>query len=131
LFALLVAGTLALRRNPSQARRRSALAIAAVAGLHAAALILARGPLHDRDFTFALLAPSRAAELAGRLARVARALAATWTPAGLVGFACLAGIFLLTRRTRVDFLLLPLAAQAAIYLGACALSAYDPAWQLR
>jgi hypothetical protein len=131
VFALLVAGTLALRRSASRDRRRSALAIAAVAGLHAAAMILARGTLHDRDFTFAVLAPSHAAELVGRLGRVASALAATWTPAGWLGFACLAGIFLLTRRAREDFLLLPLAAQASIYLGACALSAYDPAWQLR
>jgi len=130
-FALLVAGTLAPRRGASRSSRRAALAIAAVTALHGGALLFARGALHDRDFTFAALAPSRAGELVGRLGRVARALVTTGTPAELFALACLAGIFLLTRRTREDFLLIALAAQVGIYLGACALSAYDPAWQLR
>lgn len=130
-FAALLAGTLALRRPPSRSSRRSALAIVAVAAIHFAALMLARGNLHDRDFTAAFLSPARAAELAGRLGHVLTALAASWTPAAILGLAGLAGIFLLTRRAREDFLLLPLAFQLSLYLGACALSVWDPVWQLR
>jgi uncharacterized membrane protein YozB (DUF420 family) len=130
-FALLVAGTLVVRRGSDRPARRTALAIAAVALLHFVVLRLARGDLHDRDFTFGVLSPGRASELFGRLARVARALAGAWTPVGILGLACLAVVLLATRRTREDFLLLPLALQLSIYLGACALSSWDPVWQLR
>jgi len=130
-FTLLVAGTLVASRGSARPSRRTALAIAAVTVLHFVALRLARGDLHDRDFTFAVLSPSRATELLGRLGRLGRAFAGASTPAGILGLACLAAVLLATRRAREDFLLVPLGLQLSIYLGACALSSWDPVWQLR
>jgi len=131
LFALFVAAALALRRGRSPSARRAALAAGIAAAAHFGFLRLARGELHDRDFTLAMLAPSNAPELFARLGRLSRALAGAWGPVELLGLACLAGILLATRRAPEDFLLPPLAGQLLAYLGACALSAWDPVWQLR
>jgi hypothetical protein len=131
VFALLVAAALVVRGGSARPARRTATAIAGVAVLHFISLRLARGDLHDRDFTFRVLSPAHASELIGRLARLARALAGAWTPVGIIGLACVAAVLITTRRSREDFLLLPLFVQLSIYLGACALSAWDPVWQLR
>jgi hypothetical protein len=131
VFALLLAGTLVVRRRSARPSRRTAFAIAAVTVPHYMVLRVARGDLHDRDFTLAVLASSRAGELVGRVGRLARAFAGAWTAVEILGLVCLAGVLLATRRAREDFLLLPLAVQLSIYLGACALSSWDPVWQLR
>ena len=131
VFALLVAGTLAARRGSGRPSRRAALTMAAATVLHFAVLRLARGDLHDRDFTLGVLSPSRATELLLRVGRLARALAGAWTPVEVLGLACLAAVLLATRRAREDFLLVPLAVQLSIYLGACVLSTWDPVWQFR
>ena len=129
IFSLLLAAALVLRRGRPPSARRAALAIAIAAVGHFALLRLARGELHDRDFTWSIL--SNAPELFARLGRLARALAGAWGPGELLGLAALVGVLLLTRRSRENFLLLPLAGQIVVYLGACALSAWDPVWQLR
>jgi len=111
------------------ARRRVAAIVAATAGMHLLLLRSLRGPIANRDFTFAPLA--HAADLAARIGRLLPALAGSMTFALLVGIAAAAAVFLAGRRSREDVLLAALALQVAAYLAACVLSAYDPIWQLQ
>jgi hypothetical protein len=110
--------------------RRSAVVIAVAAVIHGLALRLGRGPLHDRDFSLSFLRPAHADELLRRGIRILGALFDVWGVFSILGILCLVGLFLAGSRSREDFLLVPLGGQLLLYLGACALSVYDPVWQL-
>jgi hypothetical protein len=126
LFAILVAAGIVLwGRGARRILFASTLAgTVVVAGI---ALRMLRGPLHDRDFSFAALRDP--GELVRRVAAVSTLVGRQL--AGPVGLVLLlaAGAVLLgasSRGTRALCLLLSI--QAAAYLAACALS-FDPAWQ--
>jgi len=122
---LLLAGSAADRG----ARRATAAVVAGAAAAHLLLLRALRGPLSDRDFTFAPLA--HAADLAARFARLFPALAGSLTIPLVAGIAASAAVFFAGRRSREDLLLAALGLQVSAYLGACVLSAYDPVWQLQ
>ena len=129
LAAIVAVLLVAVASEDRSGARRTAAAIGIAAAGHAAVLLALRGPLSNRDFTFAPL--FHPADLAARIARLLPGLAAEVPLALLVGLAATAGILFAGRRTRGDFLLAALALQIAAYLCACVFSAWDPVWQLQ
>lgn len=94
------------------------------------ALRLLRGPLASRDFDLTLLSPERFGELLSLAGVVAGRLFRVEVPAALVFMFAVALFLLATRPTFADRLLLPLAAQATVYAGVCALSAFGAVWMV-
>jgi hypothetical protein len=109
--------------------RLCAILIAAAAGSHALLLRILRGPLSNRDFTLGPL--THPSDLAARVGRLATGLAGSLSGGLVVGIAATVGILFITRHSREDLLLVALGLQIAVYLTACALSSFDPVWQLQ
>jgi len=134
LFAL-VAGVWLAVREMRRRRAISVLALTAVpAVLHELLLLGVRGRIADRDYDLALLRPDRWIELARRAGDAAGHLvrpgdAATWT--AILAVAAFAALARPARGVPALALLAPpLLAQGAAYVAVCALSAFDPVWQV-
>lgn len=131
LFVLLLSAVVAFHRPTLPRRRASGVAmLLAPAAAHSIAMVVLRGYIRGRDTDWGLLSVPRFQELARRIAAVATRVSAHELPAASVSLACIACLLLLTRRSRADVLIAPLVCQVLAYVGVCAFSAFDPAWQV-
>lgn len=131
LFVILAAAGLAIRSFRGIRRGKFAFlaALLVPAAANWAILHALRGPLADRDYDLAWLAPGKIAILIPRLSAVGAAVLRSQLLALAVPAAAIAAFFLLTPRSRLDWLLPVLALQLAAYVSVCALSSGDPLWQ--
>jgi hypothetical protein len=128
LFVLLLAAAMAFRLGKQPRRLARALLPVGAAVLQWAILRAARGPIADRDYDLTLLRAGNAASLLGRLGSAAAAAVARFGPLAIPA-AAVALVLLLTPRSRLDWMLPLLAAQLLAYVGICAFSSIDPAWE--
>jgi hypothetical protein len=124
---LLLASAVLLVLDRRRAWPAAAAAAFPIAG-HALFLRMMRGPVARRDYDLTLLEPRRWEELVSNGGVILRRLASVEIPHALVALAVV-GLFLLaTGRGVADWLLLPIAAQVAIYAALGTVSAFGPLW---
>jgi hypothetical protein len=131
LFVILAAAAVAIRgfRGIRRPRFAPVAALLLAAGSNWAILRALRGGLADRDYDVGFLSFGNIPLLLSRLSRVWKAVFLSEFLPLAIPAAALAVFWILTPRSRLDWVLPILGAQILAYVSVCALSSGDPLWQ--